>query len=172
MITAFYTLICTPVKSFNRVSKSFTRLCTLCKLKDELKTFHNTLFALGYPGNLISKVITRAISSTALKMIGPQKYPIYLNLSLFGSVSEKYFENFWRSKIKGLSDNFSAIGKQLVNNQEWAQHFKKDQFLILVQGENPFQLHILENLYKQTLKPNLCKQKRYVCQMKLFRSIS
>ena len=36
------------------------------------------------------KVITRAKSSTALKMIGPQKCPVYLKLPYLGNISERF----------------------------------------------------------------------------------
>ena len=54
------------------------------------KMLQNNFLALGYPGGLISKVITRAKSSSALKMIGPQKCPVYLKLPFFGKVSENF----------------------------------------------------------------------------------
>ena len=66
--------------------KRFTRICSPCFLEGELKTLQNTFLSLGYPGNLVSKVITRARSSTALKMIGSQKCPVYLP-----SLPWKYF---------------------------------------------------------------------------------
>ena len=61
-----------------------------CHLENELKTIQNTFLALGYPGGLISKVITKAKSSSALKIIGPQKYPVYLKLPFLGKVSENF----------------------------------------------------------------------------------
>ena len=70
--------------------KRFTRLCSPCFLEGELKTLQNTFLSLGYPGNLVSKVITRARSSTALKMIGPQKCPVYLKLPYLGNISERF----------------------------------------------------------------------------------
>ena len=51
----------------------FTRLCSTCYLEGELKTLQNTFLSLGYPGKLVSSVITRARSSAALKVIGPEK---------------------------------------------------------------------------------------------------
>ena len=37
--------------------KRFTRLCSPCFLEGELKTLQNTFLSLGYPSNLVSKVI-------------------------------------------------------------------------------------------------------------------
>ena len=70
--------------------KRFTRICSPCFLEGELKTLQNTFLSLGYPVNLISKVITRARSSSALKMIGPQKFPVYIKLPQLGNISEKF----------------------------------------------------------------------------------
>ena len=70
--------------------KRFTRLCFLCYLKGDLKKLQNHFFSLGYPGNLVSKVITRARSSTALKTIDPQSVQCTLN---FLTV-ENFFEIF------------------------------------------------------------------------------
>ena len=52
--------------------------------------FVKSFLSLDYPGNLVSKVITRVRSSSALKMIDPQKGPVYLKLSYLGNVSEKF----------------------------------------------------------------------------------
>ena len=70
--------------------KRFTRICSPCFLEGELKTLQNTFLSLGYPVNLISKVITRARSSSALKMIGPQRCPVYLKLPNLGNISEQF----------------------------------------------------------------------------------
>ena len=77
------------------IVKRFTRLCSLCYLKGELNKLQNTFLSLVYPGNFVSKVITRARSSTALKMIGPQKCPEYLKLPYLGNISERFFKNIY-----------------------------------------------------------------------------
>ena len=226
--------------------KRFTRLCSPCHLEEELKTLQNTFLALGYPGGLISKVITRAKSSSALKMIGPQKCPVYLKLPFLGKVSENFatriseeigqvfgsvrlrtvlytyrplsgiykdvspiqeksniiykfschcgsgyvgktsqrfhlrinqhVPKIIRSWINGTSaqpkkNYFSAIGQHLLDNQVCAKNFKENSFSVVARAENSFQLHILEALYIQSLKPSLCKQKKFVYQTRLFKSL-
>ena len=78
--------------------KRFIRLCSPCKFKDELKRVQNTSLAHGYPGNLIYKVITRARSSNALKIIGQ----VYLKLPFVGSISEKYSKTFFEKVSHGF----------------------------------------------------------------------
>ena len=72
--------------------KRFTRLCSPCFLESELKTLQNTFLSLGYPDNLVWKVITRARSSPTFKMIVPQKCPVYLKLPYLGNISKKFFK--------------------------------------------------------------------------------
>merc|ERR1719320_2118308 len=59
---------------------------------------------------------------------------------------------------------FSAIGQHLLDNPECAKNYKKENFSVLVRAENSFQLHILEALCIQSLRPSLCKQKKFVYQ--------
>ena len=226
--------------------KRFTRLCSPCFLEGELKTLQNTFLSLGYPGNLVSKVITRARSSTALKMIGPQKCPVYLKLPYLGNISERFSKKIseeisqvfssvhlrtvlytdrplsgiykdvsptheksniiykfschcgsdyvgktsqrfhvridqhvpkvLKKWFDGRSEKptkkyFSAIGQHLLDNPECVKNYKKDNFSVLVRAENSFQLHILEALCIQSLKPSLCKQKKFVYQTRLFKSL-
>ena len=86
------------VQSFNgygEALKHFARLCSPCYLKGKLKTIQNTLLSLGYPGNLVSKVITKARNLKALKIISPQKYPVYLKLPYLVNISERFSKNLF-----------------------------------------------------------------------------
>ena len=91
------------------IVKPFTRLCSPCYLEGEFKknSLQNTFLSLGYldPGNLVSKVITRARSWRALKMIGPQKCPVYLKLPYLGNTSEK----FSKKKSEEVYQVFSSV---------------------------------------------------------------
>ena len=82
----------------------FTRLCSPCFLEGELKIIQINFLSLGYPGNLVSKVITRARNSTALKMIGPQKWLVNLKLPYLGNISEK----FSKKSSKEINKVFSS----------------------------------------------------------------
>ena len=81
-----------------------------------------------------------------------------------------------RNWINGTSaqpkkNYFSAIGQHLVDNQVCAKNFTREKFSVVARAENSFQLHILEALYIQSLKPRLCKQKKFVYQTRLFKSL-
>ena len=69
------------------------------------KRTKNTLFAHGYPGNLIYKVITRVRSLTTLKINDPLKCPVYLKLPFFVVLSLiKTLRKFlWFSSIKNCT---------------------------------------------------------------------
>ena len=58
----------------------------------------------------ISKVITRARSSTALKMIGPQKCPVYLKLPYLGNISERFSKKI----SEEISQVFSSVHLRTV----------------------------------------------------------
>ena len=91
------------IRSLTGMVKRFNRLCSPYYLKSELKTLQNTFFSRGYPRNLVSKVITRARSSAALKMIGSQNCSIYLKVWYLGKISEMF------SKKISEKTRFSAL---------------------------------------------------------------
>ena len=70
----------------------------------------------------------------------------------------KPLKTFWiwfdgRSK-KPTKNNFSAIGQHLLDNHECARNYKEENFSVLVKAENSFQLHFLETLCIQSLRPS------------------
>ena len=71
----------------------------------------------------------------------------------------------------GKRKYFSVIGQHLLDNHECAKKYKKENFSVLVREENSFQLHILEALCIQSLRPSLCKQKKFVYQSRLLKSL-
>ena len=88
--------------------KRFTRLSGPCHLENRLKTLQNTFIAVGYPGCLISKIITRTKSSSALKMFSPRS--VYLKLPFLGKV----FENFPKRVSKKVSQVFCSVCLRMV----------------------------------------------------------
>ena len=62
----------------------------------------------------------------------------------------------------------SSIGHLLENNQ-CAANYNDDQFSILDTAHSPFHLSLLEASYIKVQRPNLCKQKEFVCTLKLFK---
>ena len=81
---------------------------------------------------------------------------------------EKLFDD--RSK-KPTKKYFSAIRQHLLDNAECAKNYKNESFSVLMRTENSFQLHILEALCTQYLRPSLCKQKKFVYQTRIFKSL-
>ena len=63
----------------------------------------------------------------------------------------------------------SAIGQHLLENDQCAANYNDDQFSFLDTARSPFHLGLLEASYIKVRRPNLCKQKEFVCTLKLFK---
>ena len=63
----------------------------------------------------------------------------------------------------------SAIGQHFLEKDQCAANYKDDQFSILDTARSPFHLSLLEATYIRVRRPNLCKQKEFVCTLKLFK---
>ena len=58
-------------------------------------------------------------------------------------------------------DNLSAIGQHLLQNPECRRNFREDRFSVLATARSDFHLSVLESIYIQLQRPNLCRQKRF-----------
>jgi hypothetical protein len=76
-----------------------------------------------------------------------------------------------QQRRKPSANYFTAIGSHLLSNPECAQHYTDERFKILARGRNQFHLKVLESLFIQTMKPELCKQKQYVYKTILFKML-
>ena len=63
----------------------------------------------------------------------------------------------------------SAIGQYLLDNPICAKNYSDEKFAILLFGRLPFRLSVLEAVYIKSCKPNLCRQKEFVYNLKLLR---
>ena len=63
--------------------------------------------------------------------------------------------------------SFSAIGQHLLQNPTCAREYNDDRFSILARGRTSFHLSTLEATYIKTTKPNLCKKKEFVYNLKI-----
>ena len=63
--------------------------------------------------------------------------------------------------------SFSAIGQHLLKNPTCAREYNDNKFSILARGRTSFHLSTLEAAYIKTCKPNLSKQKKFVCGLKI-----
>ena len=59
-------------------------------------------------------------------------------------------------------DPTSAIGEHLVTNAQCLDEIDADCFSIICKAHTSNILHVLEVLYIKHLKPNLCKQMKFV----------
>ena len=63
----------------------------------------------------------------------------------------------------------SAIGQQLIANPECAKTYTDDNFRIIRQARSSFHLSVLECVYIKTQNPVLCRQKKFVFSLGLFK---
>ena len=63
--------------------------------------------------------------------------------------------------------SFSVIGQHLLQNPTCGREYNDNKFSILAHGRTSFHLSTLETTYFKTSKPNLCKQKEFVCGPKI-----
>ena len=61
----------------------------------------------------------------------------------------------------------SAIACHLAGNERCLQAFSCDQFSVLSRARSARQLHVLEAIFIQRLKPSLCRQKSFVTKLYL-----
>ena len=62
----------------------------------------------------------------------------------------------------------SAVGMHLLENPSCAESYNNSDFSILAQSRSQYHLNILEAMYINSLKPELCRQKKFVYYCKLF----
>ena len=62
---------------------------------------------------------------------------------------------------------FCAVGQHLLQNPTCACEYNDNNFSILAHGCTSFHLSTLEATYIKTSKPKLCKQKEFVCGLKI-----
>ena len=63
----------------------------------------------------------------------------------------------------------SSIAQHLLENKACALKFSTNCFSILAYARNDFHLSILEAIFISTLNPDLCKQKKFVLPLRIFR---
>ena len=64
--------------------------------------------------------------------------------------------------------NLSAIGKHLLDNSAFSIAYTDSSFSVLCRAHTFTELKVLEAVYIQILKPNLCIQKESVTTLSLF----
>ena len=70
--------------------------------------------------------------------------------------------------LKKLSNRSSAIAEHLLNDSDCAKSYSDCHFSIISKVRNDYPLSVLESLFIQTFKPNLCKQ-QYVYKFNFYK---
>ena len=63
----------------------------------------------------------------------------------------------------------SAIGQNLLQNDQCALNYDNNRFSFLATAHSSFHLNLLEAVYTKTQRPAVCRQKEFVYALKLFR---
>ena len=74
--------------------------------------------------------------------------------------------NFVSFRLQPYRD--SAFGQHLLENDQCALNYDNTWFSIFVTARSSFPLNLLEVAYIKTQHPVLCRQKEFVCTLKLF----
>ena len=74
-------------------------------------------------------------------------------------------------KYKMPKKHTSAIGQHLIDNPSCAEKYADDRFSILAHGRNVYHLSVLEAVFILSLRPVLCRQKKFVLPLNIFKSL-
>ena len=81
----------------------------------------------------------------------------------------KYIKNI-SATLNGRKPS-SSIAKHLVESPDCRRHYNDDQFSVLAYGRSDFHLSVLEALHIMGKDPDLCRQKKFVYTLLLFKSL-
>lgn len=87
------------------------KLCSTCRLDDELGRIAEIFAALGYPEHVVKNTICRAVKRFHQpRTFGPAKCPVYLHLPYIGKVSSRFEEQ----TTKAVEDTFNSVRVRVV----------------------------------------------------------
>ena len=66
---------------------------------------------------------------------------------------------------------FLCNWQPFLGNSHCAANYSEDRFSINARARNEFELHTMESIFIQTLKPELCKLKKFVYKTRLFKML-
>ena len=96
-----------------------------------------------------------------------QHVPKWLRQQLTGPRRSQTHRSYKRKDTK--PDCGSAIGQHLLENDQCALNYDNKRFSILATARSSFHLNIVEAAYIKIQCSALCRQKEFVCALKLFR---
>ena len=144
----------------------FTSKCMLpVAHKDVLPTIQKSFVIYEYKCHCDSWYVEQ--TSSRLQDCIKQHVPQWLRQQLTHPHQSQPHRSCKRTNIKLDCD--SAIDKHLLDNDQCALNYDNKRFSILVATCSSFHLNLLEAAYIKTRRLVLCRQKRFVYTLKLFR---
>ena len=133
--------------------------------KDVLPTTQKSSIIYEYNCHCDSQQVGR--TSQRLQDSIKQHVPQWLRLQL--TRPRRYQPRRSSTRNDTKPDYDSAIGQYLVENDQCAINYDNKRFSILATARSFFHLNLLQAAYIKTQRPVLCKQKKFVYVLKLFR---
>ena len=133
--------------------------------KDVLPTIQKSFVIYEYNCHCDSRYVGR--TSQRLQNHIKQHVPQWLRLQLTHPCRSQPHRSCKRTDTKPVCD--SAIGQDLLDNDQCALNYDNKRFSILAAARSSFHLNLLEAAYIKTRRPVLCRQKEFVYTLKLFR---
>ena len=96
-----------------------------------------------------------------------QHVPRWLRQQLTRPCRSQSHRSFKRNNTKPDCD--SAINQHLLDNDQCALNYDNKRFSTLAAARSSFHLNLLEAVYIKSRRPVLCRQKKFVYTLKLFR---
>ena len=110
------------------------------------------------------KILTSSPMSSCVLLMCPACSPLFPLMKPSKSVQKLSCKPIRSFKTE---TSFSAIGQHLLQNPTCAHEYNDNKFSILACGRTSFHPSTLEATYIKTSKPNLCKQKEFVYDLKI-----
>ena len=132
--------------------------------KDVLPAFQHSNIIYQYLCYCDSRYVCRTSQSLSDRI--KQHVPISIRTCQF-SQDRSTLSRSCKSSYYSVSHD-SAFCKHLLDNQLCALHYNNDRFFILFTGRSCFHLSALKATFIITLQPNLCRQKEFLYNLKIF----
>ena len=142
-----------------------TRLIFTSKCMHVLPTIQKSFVVYEYKWHCDSRYVER--TSQRLQDLIKQHVPQWLRQQLTRPRRSQPHRSCKRTDPKPDCD--SAIGQHFLDNDQCALNYDSKQFSILAAACSSFHLDLLEAAYIKTRRPVLCRQREFVCTLKLFR---
>ena len=133
--------------------------------KDVLPTIQKSFVIYEYKCHCVSRYVEQ--TSQRLQDRIKQHVSQWLREQLAHPCRSQSHKSCKRTDTKPDCD--SAIGQHLLDNEQCTLHYDNKRFSILAAARSSFHLNLLEAAYIKNRRPVLCRQKKFVYTLKLFR---